>query len=80
MLSQMWIIVYVNAQSLSGIKNNPYSRKHPGRGGVTTTYPGTGCAFIGVPFIEQKINVGVSISIKSQVVINFGVSFFKSIL
>ena len=31
--------------------------------------------FFGVPFFEQKINVGVSFLGKSQVVINFGVSF-----
>ena len=31
--------------------------------------------FFGVPFFEQKINFGVSFLVKSQVVINFGVSF-----
>ena len=31
--------------------------------------------FFGVPFFEQKINFGVSLLVKSQVVINFGVSF-----
>ena len=29
----------------------------------------------GVPFYEQKINFGVSLFVKSHVVINFGVSF-----
>ena len=29
----------------------------------------------GVPFFEQKINFGVSFLVKSQIVINFGVSF-----
>ena len=31
--------------------------------------------FFGVSFFEQKINFGVSFLVKSQVVINFGVSF-----
>ena len=31
-----------------------------------------------VPFFEQKINFGVSLLVKSQVVINFGVSFCKN--
>ena len=31
--------------------------------------------FFGVSFFEQKINSGVSFLVKSQVVINFGVSF-----
>ena len=31
--------------------------------------------FFGVPFFEQKINFGVSFLLKSQVVINFEVSF-----
>ena len=34
--------------------------------------------FFGVPFFEQKINFGVSLLVKSQVVINFGVSFWKN--
>ena len=46
----------------------------PGGGGVTTIYAGTGCAIFGVPFFEQKINFGVSFLVKSQEVINFGVS------
>ena len=36
------------------------------------------CPFCGVPFLEQQINFGVSLLVKSQVVINFGVSFQKS--
>ena len=47
----------------------------PGGGGVTTIYEGTGCAIFGVPFFQQKINFGVPFLVKSQVVINFGVSF-----
>ena len=43
--------------------------------GVTTMYQGIGCAIFGVPFFEQKINLGVSFLVKSQVVINSGVSF-----
>ena len=31
--------------------------------------------FFGMSFLEQKINFGVSFLVKSQVVINFGVSF-----
>ena len=31
--------------------------------------------FFEVPFFEQKINFGVSFLVKSQLVINFGVSF-----
>ena len=31
--------------------------------------------FFGVSFFEQEINFGVSFLVKSQVVINFGVSF-----
>ena len=31
--------------------------------------------FFGVPFFEQKINFRVSLLVKSQVVINLGVSF-----
>ena len=31
--------------------------------------------FFGVSFFEQRINFGVSFLVKSQVVINFGVSF-----
>ena len=34
--------------------------------------------FFGVPFFEQKINFGASFLIKSQVVIDFGVSFLKN--
>ena len=34
--------------------------------------------FLGVPFFQQKINFGVSLLGKSQVVINFKVSFTKS--
>ena len=34
--------------------------------------------FLGVPFFEQKIYFGVSFLVKSQVVINFGVSFWKN--
>ena len=34
--------------------------------------------FFGVPVFEKKINFGVSFLIKSQVVINFGVSFQKN--
>ena len=30
--------------------------------------------FFGVPFFAQKINFGVSFLVKSQLVINFGVS------
>ena len=29
----------------------------------------------GIPFLEQKINFGISSLVKSQVVIDFGVSF-----
>ena len=46
--------------------------------GVTTIYAGTGCAIFWVPFLEQKINFGVSFLVKSQVVITFGVSFKKN--
>ena len=53
---------------------NPLSVTHPG-GGVTTIYAGTGCAIFGVPFFKQQINFGVSFLVKSQLVINFGVSF-----
>ena len=31
--------------------------------------------FFGVSYFEQKINFGVSYLVKSQVVINFGMSF-----
>ena len=31
--------------------------------------------FFGVPFFEQKINFGLSFLVKSQVVINYGMSF-----
>ena len=31
--------------------------------------------FFGVPFFQQKMNFGVPFLVKSQVVINFGVSF-----
>ena len=31
--------------------------------------------FFGVPFFVQKINFWVSFSVKSQVIINFGVPF-----
>ena len=31
--------------------------------------------FFGVPFIKQKINFGASFLVKSQVIINLGVSF-----
>ena len=34
--------------------------------------------FFGAPFFEQKINFGVSFLVKSQVVVNFGVSFWKT--
>ena len=34
-----------------------------------------GVPFFGVPFFAQKMNFGVSLLVKSQVVINFGVSF-----
>ena len=34
--------------------------------------------FFGVPFIEQKVNFRVSPLVKSQVFINFGVSFQKN--
>ena len=34
--------------------------------------------FVRVPFFEQKINFGVSFLVKSQVVINFVVSFWKN--
>ena len=44
-------------------------------GGVTTIYEGTGCAIFGVPFFQQKMNFGVPFLVKSQEVINFGVSF-----
>ena len=32
----------------------------------------------GLPFFEQKINFEVSFLVKSQVFINFGVSFYKN--
>ena len=34
-----------------------------------------GSATFGVPFFERKINFAVSLLAKSQVVINFGMSF-----
>ena len=34
--------------------------------------------FFGVPFVEQKIKFGVSFLVKSQVGINFRVSFQKN--
>ena len=34
--------------------------------------------FFGVPFFVQIINFGVSFSVKSQEVINFGLSFWKN--
>ena len=37
------------------------------------------CHFLGA-FFEQKINVGVSFLVKSQVVIHFGVCRFRKIL
>ena len=43
--------------------------------GVTTIYEGTGCAIFWGAFFEQKINFRVSFLVKSQVAINFGVSF-----
>ena len=46
-----------------------------GGGGVTTIYEGTGCAIFWGAFFQLKINFGVSFLVKSQVVINFGVSF-----
>ena len=45
-----------------------------GGGGVTTKCAGTRCAIFGVPFFEQEICFGASSLVKSQVVINFGVS------
>ena len=42
----------------------------PGGGGGIYHVP-----FFGVPFFQLKINFGVSFLVKSQVVINFGVSF-----
>ena len=33
--------------------------------------------FFGVPFFKQKVDFGVSFLVKSQVDINFGVSFRK---
>ena len=51
----------------------------PGGKGVTNTiYAGTGCAIFRVPFFAQKINFGVSFVVKSQVVINLGVTFLKN--
>ena len=47
----------------------------PGGGGVTIIYEGTGCAIFWYAFFQLKINFGVSFLVKSQVVINFGVSF-----
>ena len=38
-------------------------------------YAGTGCAIFWSAFFEKKINSGVSFLVKSQIVINFGVSF-----
>ena len=38
---------------------------------------GTGCAIFGVPFLEQKIHFRVSFSVRSQMGINSGVSFWK---
>ena len=49
--------------------------KTPEGGGVTTIYAGTGSAIFWGAFFEQKINFRVSFLVKSQVVINFGVSF-----
>ena len=43
--------------------------------GVTTILAGTGCAIFWGAFFKQKINFGVSFLVKSQGVINFGVSF-----
>ena len=34
--------------------------------------------FLGVPFFEQEINLGVSFMVRLQVVINLGVSFSAS--
>ena len=47
---------------------------HPWGGG-TSIYPGKGCAICRGAFFEQKINFGVSFLVKSQVIINFEVSF-----
>ena len=51
---------------------------NPRGGGITTISAGTGCAIFGVPFLEQKINFWVSVLIRLQEVINFGVSFWKN--
>ena len=42
-----------------------FAMQHSGGGGVTTIHTGTGLAFSGVPFFEQKINFGVSFLVKS---------------
>ena len=47
-------------------------------GGVTTIYEGTGCSIFWSAFFQLKINFGVSFLVKSQVVINLGVSFKKN--
>ena len=51
--------------------------RNPKGGGVTTIYAGTGCVIFRVPFFEQIMNFGVSFLLKSQVVMNFGVSLKK---
>ena len=44
-------------------------------GGVTTICSGTGCATFWVAFFEAEISFGVSFLIKSQIDIDFEVSF-----
>ena len=44
-----------------------------GRRGVPTMCTGTGCAFLGC--LLQKINFRMSFQVRSQIDINFGVSF-----
>ena len=58
-----------------GIVRTNYLSKFSGGwgGGVTTLYAGMSTGFL--PFFEQKINFWVSFLVKSQVILNFGVSF-----
>ena len=57
-----------------GFNINSMAQK-PGGGGNYHICRYGMCHFFGVPFFEQKINFGVSFLVKSQVVINFWVSF-----
>ena len=60
------------------LETNNFSDFVPGGGGNYHICRYGMCRFFGVPFFERKRNFGVSCLVKSQLVINFGVSFKKN--